>query len=100
MVVPHLPPSPRLSPRNLCLSRGRWLDEEEEGGRPRSTDRLALQLRGRVGGGGTILLGLCPPSRPPFNPRPVRPPADYRLAAQSTPAACVSGLCALKSAKI
>ena len=98
MVVPHLPPSPRLSPRNLCLSRGRWLDEEEEGGRPRSTDRLALQLRGRVGGGGTILLlggggGLCPPSRLPFNPRPVRPPpADYRLVGQSTPAACVSGL--------
>ena len=77
MVVPHLPPSPRLSPRNLCLSRGRWLDEEEEGGRPRSTDRLALQLRGWVGGGGTILLGLCPPVveaafQPPASPSSCR----------------------------
>ena len=100
MVVPHLPPSPRLSPRNLCLSRGRWLDEEEEGGRPRSTDRLALQLRGWVGVVQSSSVSAHQWSRPPFNPRPVRPPADYRLAAQSTPAACVSGLCALKSAKI
>ena len=100
MVVPHLPPSPRLSPRNLCLSRGRWLDEEEEGG------GLAPQTGWRsssVGG----WVGVVQSSSVSAHhrgrlehPRPVRPPADYRLAAQSTPAACVSGLCALKSAKI
>ena len=43
MVVPHLPPSPRLSPRNLCLSRGRWLDQEEEGGCLSHADAGVLQ---------------------------------------------------------